>query len=182
MENLVSKSRLLWQQLHTTPPPVVLSLYLQNAQLSPKPALCWEETAVSLSLFSLSLTLARSLLLKTIIKHIYAPPQLCRGWVGVARDAFKPRIRLSVCVYRFGRIWTFGLGEKDSSELETYVLLEHGWCCHYSTSSDKYWEWWREKFSLAYFWFNLNYSNNTGENNIYFWLHYQSHAVEKTKK
>lgn len=59
MENLVSKSRLLWQQLHTTPPPVVLSLYLQNAQLSPKPALCWEETAVSLSLsislYSLSL-------------------------------------------------------------------------------------------------------------------------------
>lgn len=73
MENLVSKSWLLWQQLHTTPPPVVLSLYLQNAQLSPKPALCWEETAVSLSLFTLSLSL--SLLLKTIIKHIYAPPQ-----------------------------------------------------------------------------------------------------------
>ncbi len=58
MENLVSKSRLLWQQLHTTPPPVVLSLYLQNAQLSPKPALCWEETAVCLSLF---LCLAHSL-------------------------------------------------------------------------------------------------------------------------
>lgn len=134
MENLVSKSRLLWQQLHTTPPPVVLSLYLQNAQLSPKPALCWEETAVSLSisLFSLSLTLARSLLLKTIIKHIYAPPQLCRGWVGVARDALKPSIRLSVCVYHFGRIWTFSLWEKDSSELETPVLLEHDWCCDYT--------------------------------------------------
>jgi len=84
MENLVSKSRLLWQQLHTTPPPVVLSLYLQNAQLSPKPALCWEETAVSLSLslFSLSLTLARSLLLKTIIKHIYAPPSVMPGMSG----------------------------------------------------------------------------------------------------
>lgn len=87
-----------------------------------------------LSLFSLSLTLALSLLLKTIIKHIYAPPQLCRGWVGVARDAFKPHVRLSVCVYHFGRIWTFSLGEKDLSELETSVLLEHGWCCHYSTA------------------------------------------------
>lgn len=136
MENLVSKSRLLWQQLHTTPPPVVLSLYLQNAQLSPKPALCCEETAVSLSLFSVSL----SLLLKTIIKHIYAPPQLCRGWVGVARDAFKPCIRLSVCVYHFGRIWTISLGERGLSVLEeTSVLLKHRWC-----SSAAYWKLWHD--------------------------------------
>jgi len=116
MENLVSKSRLLWQQLHTTPPPVVLSLYLQNAQLSPKPALCWEETAVSLSLSFLCLSHSLALFYwRQSSNTSTLPPQLCRGWVGVARDAFKPSKRLSVCVYRFGRIWTFSLGEKDSS-------------------------------------------------------------------
>lgn len=73
MENLVSKSRLLWQQLHTTPPPVVLSLYLQNAQLSPKPALCWEETAVSLSLFSVSHTRSLSFIEDNHQTHLRSP-------------------------------------------------------------------------------------------------------------
>lgn len=39
MENLVSLRGLLWQRALTTPPLVVLLLYLQNAQLSYKPAL-----------------------------------------------------------------------------------------------------------------------------------------------
>lgn len=43
MENQVSPPVLRWQPALTTPPLVVLLLYLQNAQLSFKPALCLQE-------------------------------------------------------------------------------------------------------------------------------------------
>lgn len=43
MENQVSLPVLPWQRALTTPPLVVLLLYLQNAQLSFKPALCLQE-------------------------------------------------------------------------------------------------------------------------------------------
>lgn len=43
MENQVSLTVLPWQRALTTPPLVVLLLYLQNAQLSFKPALCLQE-------------------------------------------------------------------------------------------------------------------------------------------